>query len=159
MKTFSYSVIRRLGIIGAVLALGVALVACAQPEPEVAEAPANPLTGITWQWVSLTQQPGGMATEVVQPANYTLVLNQDGTLSGRADCNNFSGTYSQTNGFTISLGATTAAACGEGSLDQQYLGLLAAVVAGGPDGQGGLALENAGGENRMLFSNGGAASN
>jgi hypothetical protein len=30
-------------------------------------------------------------------------------------------------------------------------------VAGGPDGAGGLALENAGGEQRMLFQNGGPA--
>jgi hypothetical protein len=36
-------------------------------------------------------------------------------------------------------------------------GTLSAVVAGGPDGQGNLALENAGGEKRMLFVNGGAA--
>ncbi len=49
--------------------------------------------------------------------------------------------------------------CGEASLDVQYLDLLANVVAGGPDGQGGLALETAGGEQRMIFQNGGAASN
>lgn len=86
-------------------------------------------------------------------------FNEDGTLSGTADCNNFSGTYSQENGFSISLGATTMAFCGEASLDQQYLGLLAAVAAGGPDGQGGLALETAGGAQRMLFQNGGSAKN
>jgi hypothetical protein len=49
------------------------------------------------------------------------------------------------------------AACGEDSLDQQYLDLLSQVVAGGPDGSGGLALETAGGEKRMSFSNGGSA--
>ncbi len=49
------------------------------------------------------------------------------------------------------------AACAEGSLDQQYLQLLSEVVAGGPDGQGNLALETPGGEKRMLFVNGGAA--
>jgi hypothetical protein len=42
-------------------------------------------------------------------------------------------------------------------MDQQYLSLLSSVVAGGPDGQGNLALENAGGEQRMLFENGGMA--
>jgi hypothetical protein len=31
------------------------------------------------------------------------------------------------------------------------------VAAGGPDGQGNLALETPGGEQRMLFVNGGAA--
>ena len=38
------------------------------------------------------------------------------------------------------------ASCGEASLDVQYLELLSNVAAGGPDGQGGLALETAGGE-------------
>ena len=60
-------------------------------------------------------------------------------------------------GFTIKLGATTMAYCGDASLDQQYLALLSNVAAGGPDGQGNLALETAGGEQRMLFKNGGTA--
>jgi hypothetical protein len=47
--------------------------------------------------------------------------------------------------------------CGEASLDQQYLKLLGSIVAGGPDGQGNLALETAGGAQRMLFKNGGPA--
>ncbi len=42
-------------------------------------------------------------------------------------------------------------------MDQQYLQLLSSVAAGGPDGAGGLALETAGGEQRMSFKNGGAA--
>ena len=41
--------------------------------------------------------------------------------------------------------------CGEDSLDQQYVDLLGQVVAGGSDGAGGLALETAGGAQRMLF--------
>jgi heat shock protein HslJ len=94
---------------------------------------------------------------VPNPADYTITFYPDGTLSGKADCNTFTGTYSQQNGFTIKLGATTQAYCGDASMDQQYLSLLSNVVAGGPDGAGGLALENAGGEQRMLFVNGGAA--
>jgi hypothetical protein len=46
---------------------------------------------------------------------------------------------------------------GEASLDQQYLALLSSVAAGGPDGASNLALETAGGEQRMLFKNGGPA--
>ena len=91
------------------------------------------------------------------PENYTITFRKDGTLSGKADCNNFTGTYTQTSGFDITLGASTMAACPEGSLDQQYLQLLGDIVAGGPDGAGGLALETAGGEKRMEFKNGGAA--
>jgi hypothetical protein len=45
--------------------------------------------------------------------------------------------------------------CGEASLDQVYLGLLSNVAAGGPDGRGNLALESAGGAERMMFINGG----
>ncbi len=113
---------------------------------------------IVWQWTSVTTKPTGETTTVTDPQNYTITFRDDGTLSGKADCNSFTGTYSQEGGFTITLGASTMAACAEGSLDQQYLELLSAVVAGGPDGQGNLALENAGGEKRMLFVNGGPAS-
>ena len=49
------------------------------------------------------------------------------------------------------------AACGGDSLDIQYFELLDAIVTGGSDGAGGLALETAGGEQRMAFVNGGAA--
>ena len=72
-----------------------------------------------------------------------------------AHCNCFGGTYSQESGFVITLGPATMAYCGEEPLDQQYLDLLSQVVAGGPDGAGGLALENAGDQTRMEFSNGG----
>jgi heat shock protein HslJ len=137
----------------------VATAACVPlpaPVPDTA-TPSNVITDIVWQWTSVTTKPTGETTTVSDPQNYTITFRADGTLSGKADCNNFTGTYSQEGGFTITLGATAMAACAEGSLGQQYLELLSAVVAGGPDGQGNLALENAGGEKRMLFVNGGAA--
>ena len=118
---------------------------------------ANPITNIVWQWTSVTNQTTRETTEVPNPQNYTITFRDDGTLSGQADCNNFTGTYSQDAGFSITLGAMTMAACGDASLDQQYLQLLGAIAAGGPDGAGNLALETAGGEQRMLFNNGGAA--
>jgi hypothetical protein len=49
------------------------------------------------------------------------------------------------------------AACDQGSMDQQFLNLLDDVAAGGPDGAGGLMLQTAGGAQKLLFSNGGAA--
>ena len=116
----------------------------------------NSIQNIIWQWVSVTNQTTNVVTAVPNPASYTITFYPDGTLSGKADCNTFDGAYSQQNGFTIKLGASTMAACGEASLDQQYVTLLGRVVAGGPDGAGGLALETAGGEQRMLFKNGGA---
>jgi heat shock protein HslJ len=134
------------------LSVLVLLAACA---PAATPAPTNSITGIVWQWTTVTDQ--GKTTTVPNPENYTIIFNTDGTLNGKADCNTFNGTYSQQNDFTVKLGASTMAYCGDASLDLQYTQLLSNVVAGGPDGAGGLALETAGGAQRMLFKNGGAA--
>ena len=123
----------------------------------VTPTPANPIQGIIWQWTSVTDQSTKQTTTVPNPESYTIIFNATGTLNGKADCNNFSGAYSTQNGFTIQLAASTMAYCGEASLDQQYLQLLSNVAAGGPDGAGNLALETAGGAQRMLFKNGGPA--
>jgi heat shock protein HslJ len=125
--------------------------------PATTPTPADTIQGIVWQWLNVTNKTTSETTTVPNPENYTITFNEDGTIAGKADCNNFSGTYSQENGLTITLGASTMAFCGEDSLDQQYLQLLGSVVAGGPDGMGNLALENAGGEQRMIFLNGGTA--
>ena len=137
----------------------IVLTACAAPPPRTATtpAPASTIQNIVWQWVSVTDQSTKSMTTVPNPQNYTITFRNDGTLSGKADCNSFTGTYSQANGFSIKLGAMTMMACGEGSLDQQYVKLLGEIAAGGPDGAGGLALETAGGAQRMEFKNGGAA--
>jgi heat shock protein HslJ len=137
------------------LVIALLLAAC---KSTATSTPSNTITGIVWQWVSVTNQTTSEKTTVPLPRNYTITFNDNGTLEGKADCNNFSGTYSQQNGFSIKVGATTEAYCGDKSLDQQYLTLLGTVAAGGPDGAGGLALETPGGEQRMLFENGGTAS-
>jgi heat shock protein HslJ len=139
--------------IGLGLMAVLVLAACA---PAATPAPTNTITGIVWQWTSVTD--AGKATAVPNPEKYTIVFNAAGTITGQADCNSFTGVWSQANGsFTIQLGASTMAYCGEASLDQQYVHLLSNVAAGGPDGAGGLALETAGGAQRMTFKNGGAA--
>lgn len=125
------------------------LVACGGTEPET--APSNSITGVVWQWQSLTNQDTRETTDVPNPENYTIEFNEDGTFNGQADCNSISGTYSTDSGFTITLGPSTLVFCGEASLDTVYLDLLDSVVAGGPDGTGGLALETPGGQQRMLF--------
>ncbi len=134
---------------------GALAVQAVASSPETASS-VNPIQDIVWQWISVTNQSTGEVTTVPNPENYTITFHADGTLDGKADCNNFTGSYTQENGgIIITLGASTMAYCGDTSLDQQYLSLLGSVVAGGPDGAGGLALENAGGEQRMLFQNGG----
>ena len=143
-----------LKMLGLVLIVVVALAACA---PAATPAPSNTITDINWQWTSVANKTTKATTTVPNPENYTIIFRTDGTLTGKADCNSFSGTYSQANGFSITLGPSTMAYCGETSMDQQYLQLLSSIAAGGPDGSGGLALETAGGEQRMLFKNGGAA--
>lgn len=119
-------------------------------------APAFSLTGVDWQWQSVTDQ--GATTTVPNPASYTVNFATDGTLSGQADCNRFAGTYTtENNGILVLLGPTTLAACPEGSLDQLYLQTLGQVVAGGNAGDGNLALETGAGAQRMLFANPAAA--
>jgi heat shock protein HslJ len=110
-----------------------------------------------WQWESVTRKSTGELTTVPDPENYTLIFRSDGTFEGQADCNAISGTYSQEGGFAITLGPTTMAFCGDDSLDQQFLELLGNIAAGGPYGEGGLALETAGGAERMEFTDGGTA--
>ena len=119
--------------------------------------PTDSIQDIVWQWTSATNKTTNETTTVSNPENYTIIFRTDGTLDGKADCNPFSGTYTQENDFSIKLGASTMMYCGDASMDQQYLELLGSVAAGGPDGEGGLALETAGGEQRMLFNNGGTA--
>jgi heat shock protein HslJ len=132
----------------------------APPPTKAATTPptqANTIQGIVWQWISVTDQSTKQTTTVPNPENYTITFNADYTFTGKADCNNIAGTYSQQNGFKITVGPSTMAYCGEKSLDTQYLQLLSSVAAGGPDGAGGFALETAGGAQRMMFKNGGPA--
>ena len=153
----------------AILAILAMLVAGCVPVPAPVtptQAPAQPaaatpvtqteIVDIVWQWTSMTDQTTKETQTVPNPEDYTIVFNADGTLTGKADCNTFGGVYSQESGFTIKLGPSTMAYCGEASLDATYLQLLSSVAAGGPDGAGNLALETAGGAQRMLFKNGGA---
>jgi heat shock protein HslJ len=135
--------------------------ATATPKPAATAMPTTPpsndaaIQNIVWQWTQLTDQ--GTVTVVPNPASYTLVFRADGSFTGTADCNQISGTYSTTNGFSVNVKTSTKAYCGESSLDQVYLKTLSNVVAGGPDGAGGLALETGGGAQRMQFGNGGVA--
>jgi heat shock protein HslJ len=122
------------------------------------ESAAGSIVGPEWQWETLIVQATQETTTVPNPENYTLTLREDGNFSGKADCNQISGTYSTDGGLSFTLGPSTMAFCGEESLDQQYLQLLGSVVAGGPSGDG-LALETAGGAERMEFGNGSAAAN
>jgi heat shock protein HslJ len=150
--------------IAVVLFIALTLLATAcQPAATATPTPSTStsefvLQGIEWQATDLTDNISGNKVVIPKSQDYTIIFRVNGTLEGKADCNSFSGRYTQDNGgITITVDTTTQAYCGDTSLDQQYLTFLGTVVAGGPDGQGNLALENAGGTKRMLFQNGGAA--
>ncbi len=85
-----------LKMLGLVLIVVVALAACA---PAATPAPSNTITDINWQWTSVANKTTKATTTVPNPENYTIIFKTDGTLTGKADCNSFSGTYSQANGF------------------------------------------------------------
>ncbi len=90
---------------------------------------APPITGVEWRWQEF-QDADGTTTTVDLPANYTLMLNDDGSANVRADCNRGSGTYTL-DGSQLSLSplATTLVACLEGSLSDQYIASLGSVAA------------------------------
>jgi heat shock protein HslJ len=176
MNTFSHPRQRVLRGAIIVMVLAVALAGCgaaatptATPKPApptatpvpaaAATSVATTVTDVVWQWVSLVDRSVSPAktTTVPDPTKYTITFKTNGTVSGKADCNNFTGTYTTTKGYSIKINTSTMAFCGEGSLDQQYLQLLGQVAAGGPDGTGGFALETAGGAQRLNFKNGGPA--
>ncbi len=129
-----------------------------QPQPTSTSAPTkNPIQLINWEWISLKNNSTGETKLNPDPKYYTIIFYPDGSISGNVDCNTFKGNYSTNNGLTINVTGTTRMACEPGSMETEYLELLEEIVAGGPDGKGGLALETAGGEKRMEFQNGGPA--
>ena len=94
----------------------------------------NPLIGATWEW---QETVGGEDAEVApdDPASYTLAFNDDGTASIQADCNQVVASYSIDESLlTIELGASTLAACEEGSLSDPYLAMLSAASSYEMDG-------------------------
>jgi heat shock protein HslJ len=77
------------------------------------------LTGTQWQLASIRQTTPayqGVVPAADQP-RYTITFNTDGTYSGKADCNQISGSYttSGSDGITIKPGISTMAMCPEDS--------------------------------------------
>jgi len=132
------------------------------PEEPASGVPApDGIVDVVWEWEVLKNRDpensrAYIITEIPNPENYTLIMRQDGTFSGMADCNQISGTYTTEGGYFFTFGTSTMAACGDDSMNQKYIDLLNNVVTGGPNGAV-FALEAAGGSDRMEFRNGGAA--
>lgn len=97
------------------------------------------LTGTTWQWTHLAD---GARPLDVPSADYTLRFADDGSLTGRADCNGFNGTFLAGSGnIAIVPGAMTLMACPEGSLGNEFVRLLDHVASFGFTERGELKLE------------------
>ena len=119
---------------------------------------ADEITGIQWQWAQLTKTEPASQSVVPDPENYVMVLNADGTVNLKADCNMVGWTYTldDTSLTFNTLGPSTLAYCGDESLDTMFMEKLGM---GGTvsleDGRLVLDLnENAG---QMVFDNGGPA--
>ncbi|HEY7283123.1 MAG TPA: META domain-containing protein [Actinomycetota bacterium] len=111
------------------MAVALVLAAVVAPMGACSSGSGSDLVGPTWRWTHLTETEPAHQSVVPDPQNYTLTLSDDGTFSARADCNQVHGSYT-TNGSSLTLkpGASTLAACGDNSLDTQYVTLLGTVT-------------------------------
>ncbi len=125
---------------------GLVAVACvAQPPtaPVSLDPNAPAIHGTPWLW---TNSSIAGAEVIADPTKYTITFTSDGTFTAQVDCNQVSGTFTETeaNGITITPGPSTLAACPEPSMADIFLaGLSGAtkyqiaadrLVLTGPDG-------------------------
>ncbi|HUV28425.1 MAG TPA: META domain-containing protein [Anaerolineales bacterium] len=95
------------------------------PEEVLQTTSLESILDITWQWMDLVETDPASQSIVPDPENYTLIFRADGTTEIKADCNQVLGSYTQQgSALIITMGPSTLAACGEDSLDQQYLASL-----------------------------------
>jgi heat shock protein HslJ len=127
------------------------------PVMEASEVqPLEPsLTGVNWQWVSMTDPATGTTT-INDPTRYTILFNSDGTAAIKADCNQVGASYTADgSSISITLGPSTLAACADDSRDQQYLAALGSAAVFFFDG-GDLFIDLAADGGTIQFSTGAA---
>ncbi len=135
----------RPAVAGAALAL--ALAACGSDgsdggsAPEASTDPAE-LVGVVWALDDATR--GALAEEAPEASDITLEFADDGTVSGNAGCNTYSGSYEADDQGSMSFGqaAMTQMACGEAvmALEANYVQTLGQVTAFAID-EGNLILQ------------------
>jgi heat shock protein HslJ len=115
------------------------------------------LLGVTWLWAELLEGVPADHAAIPDPENYSLAFHSHGEVSLQADCNQISGTFTLSgDSLTLETGPSTAASCGEDSLDQQYLALLSTVGSASLEGSR-LVLSLQDGAGQMIFDAGGPA--
>ncbi|HEY84515.1 MAG TPA: META domain-containing protein [Chloroflexi bacterium] len=86
------------------------------------------LTGVIWNWLGSTYS-NDAKSEVTTPGDFTVTFNEDGYFNGKADCNNFGGSYTLTgNSISIQPGPMTMAMCPQQELADQFLKDLGAAA-------------------------------
>jgi len=132
------------------------------PQPTAAALPTAPaastgaVTGVTWDWLELSEAQPPSVQSINTPDKYTLIFNSDGSFNAVADCNAAAGSYTF-NGdqATLTLGPVTLAECGADSLSSNFLSLLSQVTGVGMEGDKLELVVNQGAE-KMVFQNGAA---
>lgn len=118
---------RRSLIVLVALTVALTAAACSSSSSSPSAAAAS-LEG-TWQWTASTEAVPASQSVVPDPENYTITFAADGTYTGKADCNQISGTYTvDGSNLTISSGPSTLAFCGDASLDAIYVAGLGKVA-------------------------------
>ena len=122
---------------------------------EISEENIADIRNIEWQWTRLDEEGPGRQLQVPDPENYNIVFLEGGIYYFSADCNTGSGDYTmEGSSLTLEPGMMTLVACGEESLDSEYLTSLANVTSASiEDGQLILYLEDQ--KSRMIFKNAG----
>ena len=96
----------------------------AEPTEEAAEEPAAEanIVGVPWQWTK-TESSDDSTLTVDDPSKYTMTLEEDGSVTLQADCNQGSGTYTLPGPqqITVELTVMTLVACPEGSLADTFM--------------------------------------
>jgi heat shock protein HslJ len=87
------------------------------------------ITGITWQWLRFEDTADLNSIQVIDPSQYTLVLNADGSYNAKVDCNQVAGSYTlEGSSITFEPGITTLAECGPDSHYNAFLAHLSNVA-------------------------------
>lgn len=83
----------------------------------------------TWQWQRRAQD-GNDLFSIMESENYSLTFSEDGSFTAQIDCNQASGRYATHDNGSIfmELGPSTLAACGEGSLANEMMGIFGGAV-------------------------------
>jgi heat shock protein HslJ len=106
----------------------VSTVEVTQVVEEAQPAASDEIVNVAWLWQAFAQNEPPGQTVVPNPADYTLLLNPDGTFTAKVDCNQALGSYTlEGSNLTLEPGPSTLAACGPDSLSDQYLALLSQV--------------------------------